>query len=267
MTSRAMDILESKSTDFNGLKIAYQSGNTGKEALVFVHGWTCDKSLWEHQAPLFTKYRSLLIDLPGHGQSDKPEIEYSQELFARSVEAVLVAEGVETAVLVGHSMGGPVSTMVLRLFPAKIKGIIYVDSFFHLPEHYLTDQDRKQLAIRHSDDAKFEALIRTFFTDNTTDAVQKHILTVMTTTAKHVRCNATTTSSLPYALHYRDVFQVPALHIVAPMFADIDKHWLHHLPKLEAEIWPENGHFLFMENASRFNDRVESFLLEKSLLN
>ncbi|KAJ9602164.1 hypothetical protein H2200_013284 [Cladophialophora chaetospira] len=261
-----MESPDSRLIDFDGAKVVYQSSGTGEEALVFIHGWTCDKSLWENQAPLFNKYRSLLIDLPGHGQSDNPRIEYSQELFARSVEAVLVAEGVQRAVLIGHSMGGPVSTMILRLFPAKVIGIIYVDSFFNLPEHYLTDVERKELAIRHSDDAKFEALIHVFFSPHTTEAVRKHILTVMTTTAKHVRCNATTTSCLPHALRYDNVFQIPALHLVTPMFADIDKHWLHHLPMLQTEIWTGYGHFLFMEDAPRFNDRVETFLKAHKLL-
>lgn len=266
MADHGISSLESKSIDLDGLKVVYQSSRVGNQALVFIHGWTCDKSLWEHQAPLFTKYRSLLIDLPGHGQSDGPEVEYSQEIFARSVEAILVTEGVEKAVLIGHSMGGPVCTMILRLIPTKIAGIIYVDSFFHLPEHYLTLADRKELAALRADDARFEALIYASFSNHTTKAVREHIITVMAGTAKHVRCTANTTSTLPPALHYDKVFQVPALHIVTPTYADIDKRWLHHLPLLQIEIWAGYGHFLFMENPPRFNERVETFLKANKLM-
>src|ERR1043165_9182525 len=93
---------------YDGARVHYESYGKGKDAVVFIHGWTCDLSFWRGQAPVYQKRRSLLIDLPGHGQSDKPEVSYTQERFARAVEAVMRDEGVERAVLVGHSMGGPV---------------------------------------------------------------------------------------------------------------------------------------------------------------
>src|SRR6185436_7785884 len=93
---------------YDGAKVHYESYGTGKEAIVFIHGWTCDLTFWRGQAPVYEKHRALLIDLPGHGQSEKPEVAYSQERFARAIDAVMRDAGVESAVLVGHSMGGPV---------------------------------------------------------------------------------------------------------------------------------------------------------------
>ena len=61
---------------------------------------------WHFQVPAFAdQARVILIDLPGHGQSDKPKIDYSMDLFARAIDAVLKEAGVEKVVLVGHSMG------------------------------------------------------------------------------------------------------------------------------------------------------------------
>lgn len=74
------------------MRIVYETHGTGETALVFVHGWTCNRALWLYQAPLYTKYRSILVDLPGHGDSDKPEVEYNLELMARSIYAVVQAE-------------------------------------------------------------------------------------------------------------------------------------------------------------------------------
>src|SRR5205085_5298507 len=105
----------------------YESYGKGQDAVVFVHGWTCDLTFWRGQAPVYQKHRSLLVDLPGHGQSEKPDVPYTQERFARAVEAVMRDAGVEHAVLVGHSMGSPVAFTVLRLFPKKVKGIVFVD--------------------------------------------------------------------------------------------------------------------------------------------
>src|SRR5450755_5114179 len=114
---------------YDGSRVHYESYGKGQEAVVFIHGWTCDLTFWRGQAPVYEKHRALLIDLPGHGQSDKPDVAYTQERFARAVEAVMRDAGVERAVLVGHSMGTPVGITFLRLFPAKAKALVLVDAY------------------------------------------------------------------------------------------------------------------------------------------
>src|SRR5262249_13048164 len=80
-------------------RIHYKSLGEGKTALVFVHGWSCDMTFWRHQVgALNGKVRVILVDLPGHGQSDRPKIEYTMDLFARAVDAVLTDAGVDDAV-------------------------------------------------------------------------------------------------------------------------------------------------------------------------
>lgn len=126
---------------------------------MFVHGWTCDHSVWNEQAPLFSKYRSILIDLPVHGASDAPDIEYSIELFARSIHTIIREEEIKEVVLIAHSMGGPVSTMFLRLFAEAVSAIVYVDTFVWLPWHYHTQNDRRLDAQRLQGDETFEAFL------------------------------------------------------------------------------------------------------------
>src|ERR1041384_7402169 len=91
----------SRFAPFAGHRVHYESYGVGDEALVFIHGWTCDLTFWRGQAPVYQSHRSLLIDLPGHGESDKPAGAYPVELFARGVEAVLKDAGVTRAILVG----------------------------------------------------------------------------------------------------------------------------------------------------------------------
>src|SRR5262249_15629927 len=88
------------------LKVHYKSLGKGETALVFVHGWTADLTSWRYQVPAFDgKVRMVLIDLPGHGKSDKPKIDYTMDLFARAVDAVLADAGVKKAMLAGPSRG------------------------------------------------------------------------------------------------------------------------------------------------------------------
>ena len=83
------------------------------------------------------KARVLLVDLPGHGKSDRPAVDYTMDRFADAVDAVLRDAGVERALLVGHSMGTPVARQFFRKYPQKTLGIAAVDgalrSFFKDP--------------------------------------------------------------------------------------------------------------------------------------
>src|SRR4029450_4289348 len=99
---------ESRFTMLDGARIHYVNYGKGGEALVLIHGWTCNLDNWRDQFPDFAKRnRVIAIDLPGHGQSDKPQLSYTMDLFARAVDAVLQDAKVKRAVLVGHSMGTP----------------------------------------------------------------------------------------------------------------------------------------------------------------
>src|SRR6185295_9952760 len=115
-------------TTVDGTRVHYKSYGKGREALVFVHGWCCNLDFWSGQTPFFeSKTRVIAIDLPGHGMSDKPQIAYTMDLFARAVDAVLSDAGVDRAVLVGHSMGTPVIREFYRKYPQKTLALVIVD--------------------------------------------------------------------------------------------------------------------------------------------
>jgi len=74
---------ESRWTTLDGARIHYVNYGKGSEALVLIHGWTCNLDNWRDQFSDFAKRnRVIAIDLPGHGQSDKPQITYSRSFRA-----------------------------------------------------------------------------------------------------------------------------------------------------------------------------------------
>ncbi len=78
-------------------------------------------------------YRTLAIDLRGHGDSDHdPERRYGYDAHVADLEAALTELGVERLVLVGHSFGGRVAMFFAGRHPERIAGLIIVDSG---PEH------------------------------------------------------------------------------------------------------------------------------------
>jgi pimeloyl-ACP methyl ester carboxylesterase len=85
-------------------------------------------TFFREQVPAFQKrIRTVLVDLPGHGRSDKPFRGYSLEIFARSLDAMLADAGVGKAILVGQGMGMPVARTYARLFPAKVVALVALD--------------------------------------------------------------------------------------------------------------------------------------------
>src|SRR5689334_21820296 len=110
---------------FGDVKIHYYDiGKPKKDAIILVHGWTCSADFWKDSFNAFPNYRVIAIDLPGHGQSDKPKADYTMEFFARSIDAVMKQAKIDHAVLVGHSMGTPVIRQFYRIFPQETLALV-----------------------------------------------------------------------------------------------------------------------------------------------
>jgi pimeloyl-ACP methyl ester carboxylesterase len=109
-------------------RINYVTIGKGSRIFVFVHGWACNLRFWREQVPLLAdKARLILIDLPGHGLSDKPDVNYSIDFFAEAVLAVLRDAKADRAMFIGHSMGAAVLCQVHHHAPEKVAGLVSVD--------------------------------------------------------------------------------------------------------------------------------------------
>ena len=253
------------------MRIHYESYGTGKQAVVFIHGWTCDLTFWRMQAPVYEKHRSLLIDLPGHGESDKPEIAYTQDLFARSVEAVMRDSGVEKAVLVGHSMGTPVALTFLRHYPEKVSGLVIVDGFIQQPPK--DDAEREKRAAQSAERVKayrtpdykaaMAGMFKFMFTSQTPPAMQDEIRTKMLRAPQYVVASAMEGMMALEPLPAKTQFPVPAMAIMVkrPSQTTYEEYLRSLFPNLRIyQSWEGAGHFLMMEQPKRFNTALTEFL-------
>lgn len=262
-------VLLAADATYDGSRVHYESYGKGKEAVVFIHGWTCDLTFWRGQAPVYQKHRALLVDLPGHGESEKPDVSYTQERFARAIEAVMKKAGVKRAVLVGHSMGGPVALTFLRLFPSKAEAIVLVDSF--VPQAPKDDAEKAATAARMAPFLKsfHEAnyrdttgkMIEGMFSDKTTPAMREEIRTKMSATPQHVVASAMEGMFAIEATKPGEMYNLPAMAIVASDRPNGEAQLRAVFPNLRKyEAWPGSGHFLMMESPDRFNAALEEFL-------
>jgi pimeloyl-ACP methyl ester carboxylesterase len=109
----------------NGLRLStYLYGPPDATPLLFLHGLGATKVSWlPNLVPLAEKYRLIVPDLPGHGESDKPRTDYTPRYFARSMRKLLETVGVEKAVVVGNSMGGRVALELAVRSPDRVTAL------------------------------------------------------------------------------------------------------------------------------------------------
>lgn len=113
----------------DGVRIVYDVRGRGDTTLLFVHCWSCNRFFWRDQADAFAdRYRVVTLDLGGHGESGKNRKQWSVLGLAEDVRAVANALNLQRMVLIGHSMGGPVSLEAARLMHGRVLGVILVDT-------------------------------------------------------------------------------------------------------------------------------------------
>ena len=100
----AADYLETR----DDAKIYYEDHGQGQPILL-VHGWMCSSKFWQKNVPeLANEFMVVTVDLRGHGNSSKTLIGHTIRQYARDVREVIEHLGLQSSVLVGWSLGGPV---------------------------------------------------------------------------------------------------------------------------------------------------------------
>jgi pimeloyl-ACP methyl ester carboxylesterase len=105
---------------------------TGREAVgtvLLVHGIGDSSDTWTDVIPgLARTHRVIAPDLLGHGASDKPRADYSVGGYANGMRDLLTILGVDSATVVGHSLGGGVAMQFAYQYPERCNGLVLVST-------------------------------------------------------------------------------------------------------------------------------------------
>jgi pimeloyl-ACP methyl ester carboxylesterase len=103
------------------ISINYERQGEG-EPLLLIPYLAADNACYAFQVAEYAKHFTCIsVDLRGTGESDKPEGDYSTELFADDVSALMQALGVERAHITGLSLGAAVGMWLAAKYPKKVK--------------------------------------------------------------------------------------------------------------------------------------------------
>lgn len=249
-------------TSRDGIPIAYQASGSGDPAIVFVHGWSCDRSYWRHQVPAFeTAHRVVAIDLAGHGDSGGGRASWTVPAFGADVAAVVDALDLEDVVLVGHSMGGDVAVEAALTLGDRVRAVVWVDTY-----HRLTEPETQEAV---------EAFLEPFRTDfvGATRTLVGRVFP-STASAELIEAIATDMSSAPPevavdALRHAFSNEGPVMaalpNLTVPVVAINPDYRPTNVESLrrygvETVIASGVGHFLMLEDAPQFNGLLAEVL-------
>lgn len=255
---------------FKGNKVFYKVMGQGEPALVLIHCWSGDHTLWRFNVPgLAKKHKLVLVDLLGHGQSDKPKVDYTLDFMAGGVLAAIKASGVKKPVLLGHSMGGPVARTVIRQKPNLASGLILVDSaIYPLPKEpniatqRLKAFDNVITGLEKDFKSNLPKFLEPMLGSAITPEVKKIILDKLMASDPYVAISCMKTLRNPKSWKFKPLeMRTLGQFTKSPYYPpDLEKQIRKLFPNLVYKHWKNVGHWLQMEKPELFNQQVEEFL-------
>ncbi|MCI0380902.1 MAG: alpha/beta hydrolase [Gemmataceae bacterium] len=252
----------------DGLTIAYDVRGKGDTALVFIHGWCCDREYWKHQLDAFAAdNRVVAIDVGGHGASGKDRKAWSIAGLAGDVEAVVKKLGLKRVILVGHSMGGPVSLASAKRMPGTVVAVIGVDTLHNAEFQWPEDQAKMFMAAFEADFKKaMQGAIRMMLPEKTDAKLVEWIVT--RAEAQDPKTAVAIFRDFPSLdakallkeakVPVRCINAAPSTKFAIPTATDINKKYAD----FKAVIMEDVGHYPMLERPAEFNQKLREVLKE-----
>jgi 3-oxoadipate enol-lactonase len=257
----------------NGFRMHYVDQGRGP-AVVFLHGFTLDSRMWDHQRGFARKYRMVVADMRFHGQSEAPEgSTFALAEAADDVRALLDHLKIHRAHLVGLSMGGgfalegalryPERVLSLTLASPSIQGIktppeamaAFMKGVEAYPKEGAAGFRRAWLA-----DPLFAPA-------SATPALRKELEAMVgayDVDALFRVMNKKRPSAPPPQLDHLGEVKAPTLVMIggldAPHMLQAGEEAAKRIPGARKIVYPEAGHMINMEQPEKFNRDLEAFL-------
>nr|MDO8117752.1 alpha/beta hydrolase [Candidatus Sigynarchaeota archaeon] len=117
----------------NDIKLYYHRTGGNKTPIVLLHGITDNGLCWTRVARCLEKdFDVIMVDARGHGHSAVGKTDFSFELMADDVSVLIRELNLVSPILMGHSMGGQVATIVTAKYPELVSRLVLEDPAYFL---------------------------------------------------------------------------------------------------------------------------------------
>jgi pimeloyl-ACP methyl ester carboxylesterase len=243
----------------DGVPIVYDVRGTGEPTLVFVHCWACDRTFWKGQLDtLATAHRVVAMDLPGHGESGKTRTSWTLAGLAADVQTVADALELDRMVLIGHSMGAPLSLLAAARMPGRVEGVVCVDALQNADFVFPRELSEQMMAAFHADfpgqmgrmvDMMFppaaDTAIKRWVLDKGVAADTAAVLSIIADYPSYDEKTALAAAGVPV----RCINAVPSSLMSLPTNVEANRKYAD----FDAVLMEGVGHYLHLERPAEFN--------------
>jgi pimeloyl-ACP methyl ester carboxylesterase len=253
-----MNIIKS----FDGAPIAYDVNGSGSPTLVFVHGFSCDRTFWSSQISFFSnKYHVVSLDLAGHGKSGEGNRIWNMENYGKDVAAVCNHLELDSFILIGHSMGGAVIVEAANLIKNEAQALIGVDSIIYQIYSEMEKEDIVEIVEPLEKDFKEEAkrYIEYWFPDQTHPDLAMKVYEIFSSTPLSVSI-PTMRSLLQWD------FQKPLSRTQVPIFCICSERTSSEIDltdfeeRMRIHTLSGVGHMMMLEDPNSFNTLLDEVI-------
>jgi pimeloyl-ACP methyl ester carboxylesterase len=263
--ARGTEMITDSVPSADGVMITYDVRGEGTPALVFVHCWSCDRSYWSSQVDEFAKTHTVVtLDLAGHGQSGTNRAAWTIPAFGADVAAVVNKLGLDSVILIGHSMGGPVIVEAARLLPGKVLGLVGVDTYVELGQTYTPEQIEAYLApLKQDFKTSANGFVRSMFPPNADTALAGRVAEDMSSAPPDIALGAFQAilayvyTEPPMILTALKEVNLPVRCVVAEVNATKLDGIRNAVPSFGVKVMSGVGHFLHLEAPETFNKYLQ----------
>ena len=246
-------------TESDGVKIFYVKHGDGDETIFFVHGLGESHETWKEQLTFFPNkgYKTIAIDLRGHGKSEIPKKRIEIEDFANDVLSVIKSEGLSKVHFCGYSMGALVLFELYEKNPEYFKSFVVEAAVPQYPPaqtSLLENMSMDEIARQVADFA---------VSPEAPDELKDDIYKIISKTDKEIYIES---AEAACSKDYRDLLpkiKVPTLIISGEIDYISPPEAADSMGKLisnsKVVIFEKTGHMPHRENPKKFNETLLSF--------
>jgi pimeloyl-ACP methyl ester carboxylesterase len=263
-------------TTSDNCKLYYEEHGKGK-AVVFIHGWSCNRHYFKKQLPVFRdRCQVLSYDLRGHGDSERPEHGLTLARFAMDLKELIEDRQLKDVTLIGWSMGVHIIYEYISLFGcANLHKVVLIDMTAKMVtdenwDHGLFGDYPLQAGVKYLEeiaeywDGVAECFVPAMFRDG-----YPHLEEIEWTLKQAKKNTMHVMMSMWLAIiqkDYRDMLPsivIPALityGTAKSLYTPENSVWLkEHIKGSQLEGF-NGGHIHFLEDAEAFNKKVMEFI-------
>jgi 3-oxoadipate enol-lactonase len=252
------------------MQLSFEQYGSGP-AVVMIHGFGGSKAVWQPQIAEFSRhYRVIALDLPGHGNSPRPEGEKHYSPAACADELLLLMDqlGIQNVTLLGQSMGTFVSQIFCLAHPARVRALVLNGALAGSPPLGVqrgpwVDEIVKRIEARGIR-AYMEELVPNFFSRSPDPSLVKQATEEARKLAQHAAiayCRAVTRLDIRERL---GEIRVPTLLIVGAEDGRTPVEESERMNRAIPDAWLKivkgAGHLANVEKPAEFNRAVLSFI-------